>query len=115
MVAYASPCSSFCRLQTARRLTHEYELKDELDKAWVARVPWNWCATAIMLEDPGGELLDRLPRRPLETGQFLCTEVDATNIGIVISWAMPIEPEPSSTGSATTSRKRPRKRIVSTK
>jgi serine/threonine protein kinase len=56
------------------RLTHEYELKDELDRAWAARpleLLGDGDRAMLVLEDPGGEPLDRLAGRPQETAQFL--------------------------------------------
>src|SRR6476619_3554178 len=56
------------------RLTHEYGLKDELDEAWAARpleLVRDGDRAMLVLEDPGGEPLDHLLGRPLETGQFL--------------------------------------------
>src|SRR5262245_11832430 len=56
------------------RLTHEYELKDELDGAWAAR-PLELVRDAgrsvLVLEDAGGEPLDRLLGAPMEVGRFL--------------------------------------------
>src|SRR5918996_2495821 len=51
------------------RLTHEYGLKDDLDGEWAARpleLVRQGGRTALVLEDPGGEPLDRLLGRPLE-------------------------------------------------
>src|SRR5262245_31788315 len=45
------------------RLTHEYELRDDLDAAWAVRPLDVMCdagRTALVLEDAGGEPLDRL-------------------------------------------------------
>ena len=45
------------------RLTHEYGLKDELDEAWAARpleLVRDGDRAMLVLEDPGGEPLDRL-------------------------------------------------------
>jgi len=56
------------------RLTHEYELKDDLDGAWAVRpleLVRDGDRTMLVLEDPGGEPLDRLLGRPLETEQIL--------------------------------------------
>ena len=56
------------------RLTHEYELKDELDSAWAARplaLLRDGDRTMLVLEDPGGVPLDRIAGRPLETLEFL--------------------------------------------
>jgi serine/threonine protein kinase len=56
------------------RLAHEYALKDELDGRSAVRplalVRENG-HTMLLFEDPGGEPLDRLLGRPMETGQFL--------------------------------------------
>ena len=56
------------------RLAHEYELKDEFDAAWAARpleLAREGGRTALMLEDPGGEPLERLVGGPMEVGRFL--------------------------------------------
>jgi hypothetical protein len=56
------------------RLTHEYELSDELDVAWAARpleLVHNGGRTLLVLEDAGGEPLERLIGAPMETGRFL--------------------------------------------
>jgi PAS domain S-box-containing protein len=56
------------------RLTHEYELKDELDGAWAARplkLEREGGRAMLVLEDPGGEPLDRLLGRPMEIATFL--------------------------------------------
>ncbi len=56
------------------RLAHEYELKDALDAAWAVRplaLSRERGRTALLLEDPGGEPLERLIGAPMETGLFL--------------------------------------------
>src|SRR5271154_6057628 len=56
------------------RLTHEYELKDELDGAWAARpseLVREHDRTMLVLEDPGGEPLARLLGASMEVGGFL--------------------------------------------
>jgi GAF domain-containing protein len=57
-----------------RRLEHEYALRAELDPTWAVR-PLAISAlqgrSVLVLEDPGGELLERLVGRPMELGQFL--------------------------------------------
>src|SRR4029077_7852441 len=56
------------------RLTYEYDLKDELHEAWAVRpleLMHERGRTMLVLEDNGGEPLDRLLGRPLETAQFL--------------------------------------------
>jgi len=56
------------------RLTHEYQLKDYLDSAWALR-PVEFLRetgrTVLFVDYAGGEPLDRLMGRPMETGQFL--------------------------------------------
>src|SRR5215204_357888 len=51
------------------RLNHEYSLASELDPEWAVR-PLTLISregrTLLMLEDPGGEPLDRILGRPLE-------------------------------------------------
>jgi PAS domain S-box-containing protein len=56
------------------RLTHEYGLKDDLDSAWAVRpleLVRERGQTMLVLEDPGGEPLDRLLGRPMEMARFL--------------------------------------------
>jgi hypothetical protein len=56
------------------RLEHEYALKGELDADWAARpvelTRYNDRMT-LVLEDPGGVPVDRLPGRPLDVSHFL--------------------------------------------
>src|SRR5499433_2301158 len=56
------------------RLTHEYELKDQLDGAWAVRpvdLVRDAGRTMLVLEDAGGEPLDRLLDAPVEAGRFM--------------------------------------------
>jgi PAS domain S-box-containing protein len=56
------------------RLAHEYGLKDELDGRSAVRplaLVREHGRTMLLLEDPGGEPLDRLLGQPMETGRFL--------------------------------------------
>jgi hypothetical protein len=56
------------------RLAHEYELRDALVAAWAARplaLSREGGRTALLLEDPGGEPLERPIGAPMETGRFL--------------------------------------------
>src|SRR5918996_873169 len=57
-----------------QRLEHSYALRDELDPAWAAR-PLDLVRSqgrlALLLEDPGGELLARLLGQPWEVTAFL--------------------------------------------
>ncbi len=59
---------------TLDRLTHEYELRDELDESWAVRplaLIRHQGQTTLVLEDPGGEPLDQLLGAPAEIGPFL--------------------------------------------
>jgi PAS domain S-box-containing protein len=56
------------------RLAHEYGLKDELDGRSAVRplaLVREHGRTVLLLEDPGGEPLDRLLDQPMEIGRFL--------------------------------------------
>ena len=56
------------------RIAHEFELRDELDGAWAVRpreLVREGGRTLLVLEDPGGELLERLLGAPMELGRAL--------------------------------------------
>ena len=56
------------------RLEHEYALRDELDSDWAARpltLARREGRPMLILEDPGGEPLDRLLGQPMELSRFL--------------------------------------------
>ena len=68
------PASEQPKPVTLDRLAHEYSLKDELDGTWAARpleLVRERGRTILVLEDPGGELLNRLLGIPMEVGRFL--------------------------------------------
>ncbi|MBR0716504.1 AAA family ATPase [Bradyrhizobium liaoningense] len=78
LVAPAADHPSRSRLD---RLTHEYELKDELDSAWAARplaLMRDAGRTVLVLDDLGGEPLDRLLGGPMEVGRFLRLAIAVT-------------------------------------
>src|SRR5215467_5999979 len=59
---------------TIKKIEHEFSLKDELDPAWAIRpiaLTQEQSRTMLVFEDPHGEPLDRLLRRPMELKQFL--------------------------------------------
>jgi PAS domain S-box-containing protein len=61
------------------RLEHEYSLRDELDSDWAARpltLGRREGRPILILEDPGGEPLDRLLGQRMELGRFLRFGVD---------------------------------------
>jgi PAS domain S-box-containing protein len=66
------------------RLTHEFELKDELDRSWAVRpvdLVRDTGRTMLVLEDEGSEPFDRLLGAPMEVGRFL-------HLAIAISFAL---------------------------
>ena len=66
---------------TLKKLENEYSLKDELNSAWAVRplaLSQESGQATLVLEDPGGKTLDRLPPGPMEMGQFLCSAGLAT-------------------------------------
>jgi PAS domain S-box-containing protein len=61
-------------LACLRRLEHEYALGADLDAAWAARpieLSRHLNRSALLLEDPGGAVLDRLLGQPLGIARFL--------------------------------------------
>src|SRR6202163_4116069 len=57
-----------------KRLEHEYALRSELDSDWAARplpLVRREGQPMLILEDPGGEPLDRLMGEPMELSRFL--------------------------------------------
>jgi hypothetical protein len=69
------------------RLVHECGLKDELDSAWAVRpleIVRERGRTMLVLEDPGGEPLERQLGAPMEVGSFLRLAIGiATALGKV--------------------------------
>src|SRR6516165_5797556 len=64
------------------RLAHEYELKDELDRAWAVRpleLVGDSGRTMLVLEDEGGEPVDRLLGVPMKVGSFLGLAIAVTS------------------------------------
>ena len=64
-----------------KRLIHEYELAEYLDRAW-ALLPLELVhengQTTLTFEDPGGELLSQLPDTPMEIEKFLRSAIGIT-------------------------------------
>ena len=57
-----------------KQLSHELSLKSDLDRAWAVRpveLVHEGGQTMLLLEDPGGEPLERLLVEPMEIGTFL--------------------------------------------
>src|SRR5882724_4031305 len=73
-VLVVAPVSERPALGSLRRMEHEYSLRAELDPGWAVR-PFALAPhrgrTMLVLTDPGGEPLDRLLGRPMESAPFL--------------------------------------------
>jgi hypothetical protein len=84
-VLLLAPASMQPALATLKKIEHEYSLRDELDSAWAVRslaVSEQRGQTTLVLEDPGGETLDRFLSGPMEMTQFLHLAVGlATALG----------------------------------
>ena len=68
------PAGEYVSPATLARLEHEYALAAELDPRWAARpleLERYRGRPVLVLEDPGGEPLDRLVGKPMEVGAFL--------------------------------------------
>src|ERR1700754_2946059 len=73
-VLIVGPVSKQPSPHTARRLTHEFDLKDHIEMAWAA-LPLELSRTSghyiLVLADPGGEPLSKLEGQPMGTDRFL--------------------------------------------
>jgi PAS domain S-box-containing protein len=73
-VLFLAPASMQPALATIRKVEYEYSLRDELDPAWAVRplaLSEQRGQMTLVLEDRGGETLDRLLPGPIELTQFL--------------------------------------------
>src|SRR5712691_10874940 len=69
-----APASMQPALETLRKIEYEYSLRDELDSAWAVRslaLSEHRGQMTLVLEDPGGETLDRFLPGPMEMTRFL--------------------------------------------
>jgi PAS domain S-box-containing protein len=83
-VLLVAPAADLPSRASLDRLTHEYDLKDELDGAWAVRpldLVRDAGGTMLVLEDADGEPLDRILGMPMEIGRFL-------GLAIAISFAL---------------------------
>ena len=81
-VLLVTPAADHPSRSTLDRLKHEYELKDELDRAWAAQplaLMRDAGRTVLVLDDPGGEPLERLLGGPMEVGRFLRLAIAVTS------------------------------------
>src|SRR5690349_15450252 len=73
-VLLLAPASMQPALETLRKIEYEYSLRDELDSAWAVRslaLSEHRRQMTLVLEDPGGETLDRFLPGPTEMTRFL--------------------------------------------
>src|SRR5262249_17069236 len=73
-VLVVGPASEYVSPATLARLEHEYALAAELDPRWAVRpvgLDRYQGRAVLVLEDPGGEPLNRLLGTPMELGAFL--------------------------------------------
>jgi len=59
---------------TIKKIEHQFSLKDEVDPGWAIRpvvLTQQQGRSMLLFEDPNGEPLDRLLRRPMELRKFL--------------------------------------------
>jgi hypothetical protein len=63
-------------------LDHAYALRDELDSAWAARpvaLERQDGRSALLMEDPGGEVLARMVGKPWDLTPFLHVAIKITH------------------------------------
>jgi serine/threonine protein kinase len=73
-VLVVAPAGEYSSPETLARIEHEYSLAAELDPQWAVRplaLARLQGRTVLVLDDPGGEPLDRLLGKPMEVGAFL--------------------------------------------
>jgi serine/threonine protein kinase len=80
-ILLVAPTGESVSPSTLKCLEHEYSLRAELDPGWAAR-PVSFTRrddrVGLVLEDPGGQLLDRLLGQPLDAAQFLRIAIPLT-------------------------------------
>src|SRR5499427_4036722 len=79
-VLIVQPAADHPARSTLDRLTHEHELKHELDGAWAVQpleLVRDGGRTMLVLEDAGSEPVDRLLGAPIEAGRFLHLAIPA--------------------------------------
>src|SRR3984893_10194970 len=73
-VLLLAPVSTHPAPESLKRMEHEYSLRTEMDLSWAVRplaLSQLNGQTMLVLENPGGEPLDRLIQGPMEMTQFL--------------------------------------------
>jgi hypothetical protein len=69
-------------VETVAPLDHAYALRDELDSAWAARpvaLERQDGRSALLMEDPGGEVLARMVGKPWDLTPFLHVAIKITH------------------------------------
>jgi len=85
-VLLLAPASTRPAPESLKRMEHEYSLRAELDLSWAVRplaLSQLNGQTMLVLENPGGEPLDRLIQGPMEMTQFLRF---AVGLATALSW-----------------------------
>jgi predicted ATPase/signal transduction histidine kinase/GAF domain-containing protein len=80
-VLLLTPTSPRPSPETLKKIDHEYSLRNELDPAWAVRpiaLSERNEQVTLVLEDPGGALLDEFLSGPMEIAQFLGIAVGLT-------------------------------------
>ena len=73
-VLIALPAAEHPSRSSLERLTHEYELKNELDATWAVRpleLVREANRTMLVFDDAGSEPLEMLPGAPMDMARFL--------------------------------------------
>src|SRR5262249_26719973 len=73
-VLVLAPVSDHPLLVTLQKIEHEYSLRHELDPAWAVRplaLSEQLGQRMLVLEDPGGDTIEKSLSGSMETGQFL--------------------------------------------
>ncbi|MDB4871040.1 MAG: multi-sensor signal transduction multi-kinase [Gemmatimonadales bacterium] len=80
-ILVVAPAGDYPELESLQRLEHEYALRTELDADWAARpveLLRRDVRQMLVLEDHGGEPLERLLGRPLDVAAFLHIAIPLT-------------------------------------
>jgi serine/threonine protein kinase len=78
-VLVVAPVSEYPAFGSLARLEHEYSLRDELDPDWALRplaLTRREGRMMLVLDDPGGELLDQCLGQPMELVRFLSLAIN---------------------------------------
>jgi PAS domain S-box-containing protein len=82
-VLVLAPAVEYPRPDSLKRLEREFSFGEELDSAWAARpigLARHWDRTVLLLEDPGGRLLDQLLGNALDLAFCLRVGISLANV-----------------------------------